>query len=985
MIYYDDNKNNEYIDEYHVHKDDENKEEKKQNKKLNISKKYIIIFIIVIIILIIEMFFFIYINKQKKQSHILKNIIIENNTYSPSFSPNIYDYYLLTEDKKLTIECKITNSREVEGCNEKIDLSNYYNYIHQIIVIENNTKKIYKIYIKVKESETEQNISIESIDGLNNDWTNKNKSIKINAKSENKIIGYSFDNGLTWQESNTYEVEENDNLKVVVQDEYGNKSAVRQINIHSIDKTLPTGTIIKEESNNKKITLRVMGKDDESGIDSYSWNNKDYSDEKTFTVTKKGNYYVTIKDKAGNISEKIIITIKDSDFKDKKQYGAIFYKNGSTNISNDYLSCTANDGICKITLPDISRDNSEIIGWSEDKNSKEAQYSPNEKISLEKNVTLYAITKKELTASFENETSKKEKCTIYNDDKYCYIKTPKINSNNKIIGWNTNKDSDTILEGENNLIKLYEDTTYYALAFKKVTVNFDLNGADNISSRKEICNLEASKNSCIITTPNIEREASNIIGWSTNKNATTADVLPNTKVQVDTDTTYYAITEKNITVTFDKNGSDTISKNTETCTFFNNNNNCQITTPAIYRNGSNIIGWSTNKNSKTSEVNENTNIIVNQDITYYAITSKEVYATFELNGADDISSNVESCTLYNTGICKIITPEITRDNWNILGWNTNKTAAKEFIKTNSELEIKTDQKYYAITYKKVTATYYQNTADSLGNCTNQGNGYCTESCNIYNTNTSCQVNVPYIYSKGNEVQFFSTSKDSEAKTGYSPAQKLNIYNNIELNAIVNNKYRHYTYSITKTKNYGYTAFETESGCPTTVYNNYYNFVDKLYKDAPYIFRAAKVTFTSDTTFSETWGNYSGMTYGYGVGYRNVDVKCPSTYSDYYLETIVHELTHSWDSYFLVAYGSYLSSTPEIKSLYNKYKNASSRPLRAYSYTNEKEFVADVYAWYYFLYVNTENQPKMVKQNLYYPNDLKQAIEKYINIAKSGYK
>ena len=61
-------------------------------------------------------------------------------------------------------------------------------------------------------------------------------------------------------------------------------------------------------------------------------------------------------------------------------------------------------------------------------------------------------------------------------------------------------------------------------------------------------------------------------------------------------------------------------------------------------------------------------------------------------------------------------------------------------------------------------------------------------------------------------------------------------------------------------------------------------------------------------------------------------------------------------------------------IYNKYKNSSYQPLRSYSYTNEKEFVADAYSWYYFLYINPSQQPYMIKQNLYYPNDLKQAAK-----------
>ena len=100
---------------------------------------------------------------------------------------------------------------------------------------------------------------------------------------------------------------------------------------------------------------------------------------------------------------------------------------------------------------------------------------------------------------------------------------------------------------------------------------------------------------------------------------------------------------------------------------------------------------------------------------------------------------------------------------------------------------------------------------------------------------------------------------------------------------------------------------------------------------------------------------------------------------------VHDLTHSWDSYFKAAYGTALSDTSDFKNLYNKYANASKRPLRDYAYTNMSEFVADVYAWYYFLYIDTNNPPTVIKNNTYYPSDMKKVMEKYIKIAKNGYK
>jgi len=975
MNYYDNNMTTEYIEEKNIPK------EKHTNKKKLISM--LILSTIILIILILGILFLMF--KNKKNNNInLNNIIIENNTYEPTFSKDIYDYYLLTQDKEVEIKCDV--NKDIEGCNTKINLSNYSNYIHEII----NGEQIYKIYIRVKQSDSEENIVINSIN-KNNEWTNTNQVITINAESKNKIDKYSFDNGITWQESNVYTIENNITLHLIVKDEFGNLSPVREIDINNIDRINPAGIIIKEKASGNKITLKAVAKDEESGIDSYSWNDNEYTQNNELIIDKKGTYTVKVKDKAGNV-ETISIVIKDSDFNNKTQATITLYKNGSTNIGNDILGCTKNNGKCIVTLPNIAREEASIIGWSSNKDATEAEYGVNEKITIDKHMTLYAITKKEIEATFEKNgatsiSSTKETCTLYNDDQYCYIIAPNITyPNGKIIGWNTEKDTQAPLKSPGNKIKLKNNQIYYALVYKEIVINFNLNGADQITSTKEVCRKERGNTSCFIITPNIIRENADIIGWSTNKNSTKSEFLVNEQVEVEDNNTYYAITKKEVTATFIPNGADSITNSKVSCSFYNTQKECEIITPNINRKNATIIGWSTNQNATVKELEANQNITINQNKKYFAITKKEVTATFNANGADSITESRKTCTYYNNADgCNITMPSINRNQWQIVGWNTNKNATSAQVKVQTNLNIKDDSAYYAITSRQLSATYHQNNADSLGNCTNPKQNGCVETCKIYNLDKSCEVKVPYIYSKGNEVQFFSFSSDPSTTIGYSPAGKLSILDNVTLYAIVDNRYRNYTYEIIKSKNYGYMPVETEASCSSANYTNYYNFIDRLYKKVPYIFTAAKVTFSGQNTFDSTWGNYAGMTYGSAIGYRNIDVKCPNTYSSYYLHTIVHELVHSWDSYFYAKKGYYLKTSSDFVNLYQKYKNLSNRPLREYSYTNTGEFVADAYAWYYFLYIDNSIQPNVVKSSPYYPKELKSVVEKYINIAKSGYK
>ena len=993
MNYYEDNKNNEYHDSFYIPKQDNtNKEKRIKEKKIinniNSNKKILIIAILILLIvlfLIIGIVFFSSPKNILSKEKGLKDFSIEDHSYLPEFDKDTYDYYLLTTDKKIKIDCRISHNLDVEGCDKEIDLSNYTNYIHQIIVDE---KLIYNIHIKIKEYSDEKILAITSVDGLE-EITNKSKRISVHTESENNIKEYSFDNGLTYQKSNSILVDENQVLDIIVKDEFDNITPVKRVYVENIDKTIPSGTIIKEKSSSKEIVLKIIAKDEESGIESYYWDNGIEKD--SIKVTKSGTYSVTITDKAGNENE-VTIDIDDSDFTNKKQFSALFFLNGSDSISEDILVCTTSNDSCKITLPTIERENSEIIGWSTKKNSIKAEYQINEKIALSKNIKLYAVTKKKVTAIFtlngaNNLSSNSESCSYYNDNKYCLVTAPKIEYHGgKIVGFNINPDSDTLLVSPNSKIRVYDDIEYYALAFKKITINFEKNGSDSISKAKETCRLEKGKTTCTIKMPNIDRSTSDIIGWSTNKNATTTEIKPGSEIEVNKDATYYAITRKNITINFNKNGADSISSTSLTCSIYNNKKSCNIKLPTINRINGVVIGWHTNKNSKAATNDVNETISVDKNKTYYAISFKEVEAYFKSNGADTISSTTEKCTYYNDeNGCNIVTPDIYREGWTIVGWHSNQNAVETTIKKNSEMTLKNTTTYYAITYKEVTVTLEKNNADSLATCQKETNTGCIATCKIYNQNTSCNVRLPYIYSKGNEVQYYSTTSNPSTKSGYTPALPITIKSNVKLYAIVDNRYRKYTYSIIKTKKYGYTVFETESGCPSSVYNNYYSFTDRAYSKVPYIFRASKVTFSGNNTFNDTWGNYSGMTYGGGLGYRNVDVKCPTSYSSYYNHTIIHELVHSWDNYYKALKGITISENSDVIALYNKYKNAGSKPLRDYSYTNYAEFIADMYSWYYFLYIDTKEKPNIVLQNTYYPSDMKKVVEKYISIAKNGYK
>ena len=527
----------------------------------------------------------------------------------------------------------------------------------------------------------------------------------------------------------------------------------------------------------------------------------------------------------------------------EKTVKVTFEKNGAIDISKTIDKCVVEnvyngetEDVCSITLPNISQKNPDeiIIGWSTDKNATTKEYDVNSTIEVNKNMTLYAITyepEKTYTVTFEKNgsngiTKTTESCTIggYNDQKKdkCEVELAditKVNKNDKVIGWSTNKNATTKEYDVNSTIEINEDMTLYAITYspeKKITVTFEKNGAKSITKESTSCTIGGyngkNKNKCEITLADITKKTSNeeVIGWSTNKNATKKEYDVNSKIQISKDITLYAITyepEKIITVTFNKNGAKAISKTKESCTTGGYNGQkktkCEIALGDITKNTSDekIIGWSTNKNATTKEYTVKSTIEITSDITLYAITyqpEEVITVTFVKNGAKAISKTTESCTIggYNSQKktkCDVTLADITKRNLDekIIGWSTNKNATTKEYDVNSAIKISKDMTLYAITYqpeKTYTVTFAKNGAKSITKT--------TESCTIggvYNTATqatTCEVSLGdfEINSVGSYDTIVGWSTDKNAtKKEYDVNSKITIEENKTLYAIYKHK------------------------------------------------------------------------------------------------------------------------------------------------------------------------------------------------------
>ena len=257
-----------------------------------------------------------------------------------------------------------------------------------------------------------------------------------------------------------------------------------------------------------------------------------------------------------------------------------------------------------------------------------------------------------------------------------------------------------------------------------------------------------------------------IVGFNTVQSETTSILNSEGKASINKNTTYYTITRKKVTVTFDKNAASSISETTKTCYIYNGDIGCQITPPEVTTpTGFEFIGWGTLKDSTIGTNANNNPMLELRDIKYYAITkSVNPYtATFtnQDSNAVTLSKSGASCYRYNGQTsCEITAPKMTAQTGYVaLGFNQTNNATTSTLNSESNASISSNITYYTITKTEnpIIVTFSKNGAKSISST--------KEECYKYNGQTSCNIKSPTItVDSGGTVIGWNTSSNVTTST-----------------------------------------------------------------------------------------------------------------------------------------------------------------------------------------------------------------------------
>ena len=197
------------------------------------------------------------------------------------------------------------------------------------------------------------------------------------------------------------------------------------------------------------------------------------------------------------------------------------------------------------------------------------------------------------------------------------------------------------LDKSNNMAESVKEISVYKIVFKKGTADTIGGVATDI---EKLCTAEKSK-TCSVTSPSVEKNGYEIIGWNTSNSATTSSWNVNTSKSISTNSTYYPITKLNTyTVSYNANGgSGAPASQTKTT-----NNNLTLSSVKPTRVGYTFQGWGTSSSATTATYQPGGTYSDNKSITLYAVWKiNKVNIKFSTNsGTVQTSSTNASGNIY---------------------------------------------------------------------------------------------------------------------------------------------------------------------------------------------------------------------------------------------------------------------------------------------------------------------------------------------------
>jgi len=221
-----------------------------------------------------------------------------------------------------------------------------------------------------------------------------------------------------------------------------------------------------------------------------------------------------------------------------KTYMITFNLNGGSGTFNPLKKIHGTNIILPTGIP--TKNTYKFLGWSENPNATSATYKAGTTFALNKDTTLYAVWQKIYTITYNANGGSGGPTTQskLHNEAINLSSTKPTRTNYNFLGWSTNKSATSATYKAGARFTLNQDTTLYAVWERAIyTITYDANGGSGApASQTKTHGVALTLSSTKPTRTNYA-----FLGWSTNKNATSASFKPGSSFSTNADTTLYAV------------------------------------------------------------------------------------------------------------------------------------------------------------------------------------------------------------------------------------------------------------------------------------------------------------------------------------------------------------------------------------------------------------------------------------------------------------
>ena len=311
--------------------------------------------------------------------------------------------------------------------------------------------------------------------------------------------------------------------------------------------TFSEDNITMKKGSSKTVNIKFTGENiyttsyyiDNTGICTAEWGDIDYSKGTTsitINAVGAGTMPVTIslKDSNNNIlfSKNINVTVT------VPTYTISYNANQGYGVPASQIKTDGTDLILSSQIP--TRTGYNFIGWSTSSSATTAQYSAGGKYTANSGATLYAVWSiNKYTISYNmngGSGSIASQTKTYGTDLILSSQIP-TRTGYEFIGWNTDKNATTVLYQPGAKYTANGNATLYAVWKAQSYITYYTNYGNNDVFKKVI-------NTGIILGTKPNRTGYEFVGWSTSKDATTAQYMPGSNCSNNSNINLYAIWKK---------------------------------------------------------------------------------------------------------------------------------------------------------------------------------------------------------------------------------------------------------------------------------------------------------------------------------------------------------------------------------------------------------------------------------------------------------